>query len=503
MFKCRCKLLLKVLLVLIGLVVVFLLIERFRGQIALASYHRELAQGEKLSPQDFTANVSDADNGAPTVVAAIERLKPRMVLPASYPLRMRLVPSGRALVGFQDNFWAETGPHYHGGEWVRETVTNHWDQLALDLKANEATLSEIQAALEKPVLNNRLDFSEGISMKFLHLPAGRALTRWLGSGCQLALREGRNSDALHFLHSEIRLPRLFAEDRIIGSELVRIAIGTIAMSDTWEALQAGGWMEEDLAALQKAWERQEFATAMAHSLEGEKIFCAVVAEQMRASNEDASRMIFRNQPGGLRRNLGESAVKQIYSWVWRFAWSHQAQLREQKDLHWLNQLMRTGTNDKCYSNIKAPLVQLVEDIGEKRFYDVLRYPGLDSVYASQAIIKAMRAETDRSLTLCAIGLKRYSLRHGELPATIEQLVPEFLATLPIDYMDGKPVKYRLNPDGSFTLYSVGEDGKDGGGDLTPPAGSRSKDMWGRRDCVWPAPALPEEIEAYRKEPAKQ
>ena len=114
----------------------------------------------------------------------------------------------------------------------------------------------------------------------------------------------------------------------------------------------------------------------------------------------------------------------------------------------------------------------------------------------------MRAETDRSLTLCAIALKRYSLRYGKLPESLKMLVPEFLSSLPVDYMDGKPIKYRLHNDGSFTLYSVGEDGKDNDGDLSLPEGSKSKDLWRRRDYVWPEPATLEEVEAYRKEAYK-
>lgn len=453
MLKRRLKLLGKILLALIVLFFAFLLFERFRGQISLALYERELIRkGEKLGHQDFAISVLGANNGAPDAIKAIERLEPGTVLPASYPLKMRLVPSGCAIVGFRENFWVETGPHYHGGEWVRETVTNHWDQLAADLKANEATLTEIRAALEKPVLNNGLNFSEGNKIKFLYLSEVKLLTRWLGSGCQLALREGRNSDALLYLNSEIRLPRLLAEDHIISSEVVRIAIGTIAMSDTWEALQAGGWTDEDLVALQKAWESQEFAAAMTHSLEGEKFFNTVVAEQLRASNKDAYQMIFRHQSGALRGDLGEFVVKQIYCWIWRFAWSHQAQLREQTDLEGLIGLMRTGANGKCYLDIQAAMTRLVEDTGKERFYDVLRYPKLDGVCASRAITKAMRVETDRSLTLCAFGLKRYALRHGKLPASLDALVPEFLPSVPIDYMNGKLVKYRLNPDDSFTLY---------------------------------------------------
>jgi hypothetical protein len=66
-------------------------------------------------------------------------------------------------------------------------------------------------------------------------------------------------------------------------------------------------------------------------------------------------------------------------------------------------------------------------------------------------------------------------------------------------LDGKPVKYRLANENSYTLYSAGEDGKDDGGDMTPASDTAFRDMWRRRDCVWPVPATPEEIEEHRKQ----
>lgn len=95
-------------------------------------------------------------------------------------------------------------------------------------------------------------------------------------------------------------------------------------------------------------------------------------------------------------------------------------------------------------------------------------------------------------------LKRYSLHNPAAPASLQDLVPRFLATAPIDYMDGKPVKYRLRPDGSALLYSIGDDGSDDGGNSEMRPGQTSKrDIWARKDVVWPSSALPEEIEAYR------
>jgi hypothetical protein len=100
---------------------------------------------------------------------------------------------------------------------------------------------------------------------------------------------------------------------------------------------------------------------------------------------------------------------------------------------------------------------------------------------------AINAETERQMTLAAIALKRFQLRHGQLPPSLEALVPEFLPTVLYDYMSAKPLGYRLKADGSYVLYSVGEDGKDDGGDPTPPPGTPAG-LWSGRDAVWPSPA---------------
>ena len=375
--------------------------------------------------------------------------------------------------------------------------------------------------------STQLERAQGMKLQFSHLWRGKSLAHWFSSGTQLALREGRLHDASRELVAEIGLPRLLAEDRVAISELVRISMAAIAKADTWEALQATGWKDEDLVALQKVWESHDFAGGMARSLEGERIFCDSTSESLRASNDDTFNLMFSGDSqmaaalaGAEFENssweklleslpygdqIADFIRKQIYCRVWRFCWSYQDQLRNLKNLQRLIELGRSGVEKKSYQAIEDALDRLFIGAREKNFYNRLRYPGPDTLSTlSKTILRAMHTETDRSLTLCAIALKRYSGSHGNLPASLEALVPEFLLSVPVDYMDGRPVKYRRNPDGSFTLYSVGEDGKDDGGDATlldEKKGSRA--LWARKDFVWPLSALPEEVEAYRKESSEK
>src|ERR1035437_11072796 len=117
--KRRLKFLLKVFLAIVVLFFLFLVLERVRGKISLASCKRGLiAKGKKLAPSDFVSRSNDAENGAPQVFEGVRRLAQGLVLPTHYPPRMQVVPSGRAVVGFRED------------EWVESNVTNHWGLLA-------------------------------------------------------------------------------------------------------------------------------------------------------------------------------------------------------------------------------------------------------------------------------------------------------------------------------------------------------------------------------------
>ena len=503
------------LLALVLLLVAFLLFERFRGQIALANYKKELlAQGEKLSPQDFVAKFAEADNGAPQVISAIERLQRGTVMPHNPPPRMRLVLSGRAIVGFREPVWVDKGT-FREGKWVNETTTNHWAALAADLTTNQAVLAEIRAGLAKPVFNNQVDLREGMKMKLQHLAPLKSLAPWLGATSALALHEGKTQDALPPLLLQVQLPRTLAADHILISELVRIAIAAIAKESTWEALQADGWQDADLAQLQAAWQDQKFLTAMTHGLEGERVFGDVSAEMIRCSNENAISAIYglqemfgdaddeaawwRKWPGG------ESVVRfwrhQVYCRVWRFAWSHQEQRRYLEKMQELFEIAREAEQHKSYTKAAAALDGFAEGLVNRNFYAAWRFPGPEYPgMFPHAIKRAMRMETERSLTLTAIALQRHFIHHGNYPAELDALIPEFLSSVPVDYMDGQPIKYRLNGDGTFALYSVGDDGRDDGGDLSlQPEKTRLRVLWDRKDYVWPAPATPEEVAEYRRQ----
>jgi hypothetical protein len=422
---------------------------------------------------------------------------------------MKLIQSGHAIVGF------------HEEEWVSDKGTNGWDELAADLAANEISLKEIRVTLEKPVFNNQLDLSQGAKLLLPHLPSGKSLALWFGAGSQLALHQGDTRTALDNLIAGTRVPRLFEGDQILISELVRIATAMTARDHTWEALQADGWTDADLTRLQSAWELLHFVAPLARSLEMENVSASITYDSLRKSNQEAVNILYgfeeflpeeymrrplweralRAVPGG--ETIADFLKKQVYCRIWRFAWLDQDERHSFEETQRVLEIARQAAAAQAPAGLQLVLTRLEDEPAKASWYDQLRYP-LYTKYPSflslsRAVKRSLRTETERSIVLCAISIKRYTLRHGRPPASLESLVPDFLSSLPIDLMDGKPIKYHLNSDSTFTLYSVGENGIDDGGDssLLPDKSLESRTLWDRKDVVWPSPALPEEVETYR------
>jgi len=75
---------------------------------------------------------------------------------------------------------------------------------------------------------------------------------------------------------------------------------------------------------------------------------------------------------------------------------------------------------------------------------------------------AVVLQTKIDLAKIALAAELYRFRHGDYPVSADSLVPEFLSSVPVDLMDGKPLRYAR--DGSrYRIWSIGRNGVDDGG----------------------------------------
>ncbi|MFN7137889.1 MAG: hypothetical protein ACK4UN_00965, partial [Limisphaerales bacterium] len=206
-----------------------------------------------------------------------------------------------------------------------------------------------------------------------------------------------------------------------------------------------------------------------------------------------------------REALWAAGNKTVLWPCWKYIWSYDDQIEYSEFYRKTVRLIDAATRDKnlgplikeqrIYAENKEDNHGYVDEpdwaIGLARTF----YPSM-----AKLVIRSTTTPTIQQITVTAIALQRYRLKHGGYPQNLENLVPDYLSQLPRDYFDGQTLRYKLQADGNFLLYSVGADLKDDGGEPTP---NDRKQQWHHgRDLVWPRAASQPEIEAAEKEKAQ-
>jgi hypothetical protein len=191
--------------------------------------------------------------------------------------------------------------------------------------------------------------------------------------------------------------------------------------------------------------------------------------------------------------------------LWRLAWADQDELRTLNRWQVMIDHFRMAQSNSWTSlasrhsetSISESASGTSRDGGEEEltWWDRFRFLFSTSPFSigDTLIRRTLSTQVQQQMVMTAVALRRYQLHSGRLPADLTALVPDYLVALPRDRMDGQTLRYHLLPTGGFALYSVGEDGKDDGGDPRPNPASRDyRQIWNGRDALWPIAATVEE-----------
>jgi hypothetical protein len=258
--------------------------------------------------------------------------------------------------------------------------------------------------------------------------------------------------------------------------MIQAAIGGLAISATWESLQAPGWTESRLAALQSAWQPLDLVRSFGRTVEMERAFGVVYYEVFRTNAAERRDMLISFGRG---QGFAGTLYKNLYLPIWAKTLSKGDELRFLEQMQPLIEDTRRDTTNGNYHALRASFGEAMRDLrGPQTTLSQLRYPLVSMVIPNweKAVTTLLRLETQRQMALTAIALRRYQFRYGKLPEDIGVLTPEFLATPPIDHLSSHPLIYERFSDHRFTLRSVGNNGHD--------------DHGADDDVVWPEPEMP-------------
>ena len=368
-----------------------------------------------------------------------------------------------------------------GRGYPSSTVPYEWEDLAAEVTAMEATLADVHALLRVPDRNTGWSYEFRTPMVKCFVEK-RQLAQWLALANTHALHERQPAQAMVHLTAFCDLVAWHDEDFSIVGQMIRVAMGGMALQSTWATVQAPGITDAQLAGLQARWQGLTIEPALARALEFERAGIGQIFTQIRSGQESFSTALGSGMTGGGKfadgvmgvawRALGAEADELFYL---RFM---QGQIDAARKLARLDSWAATQPDLATNAGQLAVL-----DTWQGKLMLLSRMGVLNFIKTFQT---ALRYETRRELTIAALAVERFRREHGRPPAKLDDLVPAFVRAVPVDWMDGKPLRYRLNPDSTFTLWSIGEDLKDDGGDGSDavPA-TRMTDIWERKDVLWP------------------
>lgn len=472
--------------VLVGAVMLMTSRERTKAHRALAAFKAKLrAQGEKLTfeeagypfPLETNANLEH-------FVALADRLRTKSSIPGSIEI-MRFETPGRAVLTWAQN---SLPPIAHD---TNAPADLNWANLAGDMQSAAPLLAELRAELEHPPRYFGWNYTNPFNMTPKNpFVQKRAVAQFLTADCLCALHEHQLSRAQTDLHALTQLAQVHRGDLTLVSAMIRVAISGLGLSATWEALPAEGWDETGLKSLQRDWEALDLAEALETGFVGERIFGNQAFQLISEADlkKQQSTLAMGSATALKDRILGAGAT--VY---WRGHMDEDELFylqRSQARVEMMRALRTNASGAAINQKMKAQFHELQEAMNSpisrlRHLFSAIAMP--NSGRAFEAVI---RLETQRRMTITVIALLRFQQQDGRYPASLTELSPRFLTKPLMDPWSGTPFHYRPNADGTFTLYSVGEDGRDDGGDSTPLVPGQKLEFWSGKDVVWPAAVVP-------------
>ncbi|HEU5125918.1 MAG TPA: hypothetical protein VFW05_17840 [Verrucomicrobiae bacterium] len=470
----------------------------------VAQYKAQLREaGEKTTVEEITPPPVSAEKNALALFQSVEpflRSGGNDCIETNPPTGMHLISPGRAMVGFQQ-------PQIRSSEG-----TNDWKDLRAALDRRGVVLDFLRELPSKDRLQFDLDYSQGLLLVLGHLMPLKRSSQVIRAAVLCDLHGGNTASAITNLHGGLSLVRLWNREPVLISQMIRISMLQIFYSVQWELLQAKDLSDSQLEVVQTDWERVDLLNSMEEAFVAKRVLGTLTIEQYRTSNSPAG--LFSSREGTSRKivgwweNLkisGRETRDGINFALWKSSWSYDDQLclyeTEQMIVSALRQIRTNGFYKDAIAENERQMKTLTTMFrSDNRFRvwmtDSMGEIGASPEWENQCLTKLMAAAVAKHLAITAIALKRFKLKHNQLPTHLDELAPDFLKAIPRDPVDGQPLRYHMNNDHSFTLYSIGENGIDDGGSATNAEASKSFSWQRGVDWVWPQPATAAEVEAF-------
>lgn len=368
------------------------------------------------------------------------------------------------------------------------------DDVLLALTKFDAPLAEFAAAAPRPRNVYPIHYEEGFNALLPNLAVMNSITRISVLRAVARLRAGDSEGAAADARLALRVGESLNEDSLLIGQLVRYKCDGISMHALWEGLADHRWSDAQLAAFQELLGKRDYATGIIHAMEGERALGNDTMERLIRLNRS---LALTEYDGAMSGESPEQNANLGFAFFMPSGWYRQNQISllrgHQVNLDHVRAVMSRANRASILTSHRSQaevidnyVIKIAADSSPFNILSRMLMPAF-----SKATAKADRAETVAQMAVVACALERHHLAHGSFPATLAELVPAYLPTVPEDWMSGQPLHYERTADGLFRLWSVGPNGKDDGGVYR----TTNKDGHGVSDDLdwpWPQPVMSKE-----------
>jgi hypothetical protein len=286
--------------------------------------------------------------------------------------------------------------------------------------------------------------------KLPHLVEVRRVARLLRLDAMRQAQAGDMKQALTSCRAILNAARSVGDEPAAISQLVRVAVVTVACSTAERVLAQGQAADSDLAALQRLLEQEDRYNGLLTSMRAERAVAHEVYDGLETGDVPFNQLF---------PDAGSDDNWFVDLYLSGVGGNHY------RAEHPLMLSLMT----RCVETARLPLYEQAE---AERQFDADVRPLCTTSSVLKMLLPAVgkfgyaerRKHADVRCTILALAAERYRRRHGDWPKSPEQLVPEFLAAIPLDPFDGEPLRCRRLEEG-LVIYAVNQDGEDDGGAL--------------------------------------
>jgi len=324
----------------------------------------------------------------------------------------------------------------------------------------DADLATLAAGARRPHFQFPIRYEDGISALLPHLPLLKRFAGVFTLRAVARLETGQVDAAWEDFRNAWSFAEAPKDEPLLISQLVRYASLTTALQPVWEGITQHRWTPAHLESIQQLVSTADMIPGIHRALAGERVLIQSIVASAVASPEGrrdlASMLDSVPTTTGLPESDGWGST--YVFWAPR-GWLYASTAEASKALRQLE----TASPEQRLGLINTWPPAPPSHSKRFLFYRTYFRSNHSDENLVHSLLKGYRAQTQVRLAQTACALERHRLSTGTYPERLEDLVPHWIAAVPADPIDQKPLRYRREDGDRFRLWSVAANARDDGG----------------------------------------